>query len=1216
MKRKYFSVLLMGALSVATMSTVTSCKDYDDDISNLQQQIDANATAIKQIEDLIKGGGVIKTVSEATDGVTVTLSNGQSFNIKNGTNGVDGTPGTVWTIGEDGYWVKDGNKTDYKAVGQDGVTPTIGDNGNWFIGSKDTGVKAKGENGQNGKTPTVEIKDGYWYINGENTKVKATGENGSSTTTTSYEYYVPESDGYFWIYKNGEKVRKSNIKYVSEVPNAITASLDSKNLTLKGVKGISGETVVISLTGDLTGLVFMPNLYMDGIETLTYDWLNGKYLKVKTGLTGESRLTAQNNRPKTISGLEDYLPNRLGNKPTGDAYDGEFNYGPTWGVKYHLNPTNAEVVYKDVQGFNVLEPKINNFHTRATAEDLKVSSPEKDAAGNDIFSIANGILTAGLSIQNPNKLEPFPTIKDINTANTIALQVNTKNNQGTGTVTSDYALIQPQKAYVEALVWKNAPMYAGAETSGRKGDEVGVPTGNAFAATAADAAAKVHVWDSPQEALADPDGAALELYYNSDTGINIGSYLGIHAMKENVQKYNFDKENPAYGMELLPTWDIAEAAKWGLKFEFNLVNYKVDGNETVDSKYAKWVDKDKGILRAWNVNKDGELDDAESATSIDREPLVQVLVKRGDKVVLDGYILIHITRQNPEQAPNLSLDLKSGNAEFDLCNGADKLHSTWAEFSSIVLTNGLENMTKKDFDNQYSIDKAETNPVYGNDAAGNTTYRLKMFAEAPEKGSPVAEDAIGDVEYFGNTEGTTNHTFKWHLSAEDLEKLTHDKTTPVTISRYVRYVGNAAAKYPYIYIKLTYTLTRKGNVANTFGEIIPEYWKSLNGAANGKEAVIFDVKEPTNNGSISQIVRKVTSTLKGNEAKITGTHKYYFAPIAGVTVGGYTITPQKSASDTEYNKLYCKYLKNDSHAFDKDKLKDIMTKCAVVYADNKNANEKAGAFNNKELYAVKNGVYTKIADLDQETSEITLDKKEVTKEVLNALGFAPENANINKQLRAWVGVVAENSCNVAQYVNDGLFLASWERPINLISLDAKPVIDANTNGNCIYALDLFRLYDWRGWKSSETEANCEANQSNMWGNNLWFWGYYNVKSITIDTTPANVETTLGGGTWTTMDKISKDVELKCGNISGKKNDPKTAGKVTYENDLSTYNKVGKNAALTTFMKDNKAKFGTIWYYNNGGNVETFKVKVPVTVEYEWGKFTTKVEITINPTIGD
>ena len=32
---------------------------------------------------------------------------------------------------------------------------------------------------------------------------------------------------------------------------------------------------------------------------------------------------------------------------------------------------------------------------------------------------------------------------------------------------------------------------------------------------------RVHVYDSPQEALADPAGAALELYYNSAEGIDI-----------------------------------------------------------------------------------------------------------------------------------------------------------------------------------------------------------------------------------------------------------------------------------------------------------------------------------------------------------------------------------------------------------------------------------------------------------------------------------------------------------------------------------------------------------------------------------------------------------------------------------------------------------------------------------------------------------------------
>ena len=73
---------------------------------------------------------------------------------------------------------------------------------------------------------------------------------------------------------------------------------------------------------------------------------------------------------------------------------------------------------------------------------------------------------------------------------------------------------------------------------------------------------------------------------------------------------------------------------------------------------------------------------------------------------------------------------------------------------------------------------------------------------------------------------------------------------------------------------------------------------------------------------------------------------------------------------------------------------------------------------------------------------------------------------------------------------------------------------------------------------------------------------------------------------------------------------------TYAIDLTSYNSASQNAALTTFMEANKAKFGTIWYYNNGGNVETFKVRVPITIAYEWGEFTTKVEFTINGTIGD
>ena len=43
MKRKYLSALLMGVLTLSSVSTFTSCKDYDDDINSLQEQVNKAA---------------------------------------------------------------------------------------------------------------------------------------------------------------------------------------------------------------------------------------------------------------------------------------------------------------------------------------------------------------------------------------------------------------------------------------------------------------------------------------------------------------------------------------------------------------------------------------------------------------------------------------------------------------------------------------------------------------------------------------------------------------------------------------------------------------------------------------------------------------------------------------------------------------------------------------------------------------------------------------------------------------------------------------------------------------------------------------------------------------------------------------------------------------------------------------------------------------------
>lgn len=62
-----------------------------------------------------------------SDGSTQTVTSGK---------GQDGKDGTEWTIGEDGFWYKDGEKTENQAIGQNGATapsPQINTDGYWVL---------------------------------------------------------------------------------------------------------------------------------------------------------------------------------------------------------------------------------------------------------------------------------------------------------------------------------------------------------------------------------------------------------------------------------------------------------------------------------------------------------------------------------------------------------------------------------------------------------------------------------------------------------------------------------------------------------------------------------------------------------------------------------------------------------------------------------------------------------------------------------------------------------------------------------------------------------------------------------------------------------------------------------------------------------------------------------------------------------------------------
>ena len=446
--------------------------------------------------------------------------------------------------------------------------------------------------------------DGYWVINGQKTDKVAKGEKGdrgdrglqgeTGAKGADGKYYVPNGKGTFDIYQNGSKIEETAIKYWAD--GVVTATKSDEELKLFGVDGDYTNAVTISLNGTLSSLVFVPHLYLDGIEAIQYKWIGDTILKKY-----EYRYTLQNtpyrshHRANQGQGIEkwkrvwnqldDYLPNRLARIYTYDedldlpcnvigrnnksieassAYDAtrEWVYGPVWPVEYHLNPATSKVPFASSKpAFNVLEPDVIYYNTRATQSQLNITSPQKyEYYGKDVdvYGIQNGILTVGLKIEHPQYLAPWPTDETINpngntgaptdgstisypaypgdetyghnedgsnssiypgtvvTANgnrtknegngnganfdqlyanwygfskyiynkdnkdnTIALQVTNEAGEG-NIITSDYALIVPTRAQLEALVWNKKPHYAEPNIPGRdygpqnrEGDEEG-----------------------------------------------------------------------------------------------------------------------------------------------------------------------------------------------------------------------------------------------------------------------------------------------------------------------------------------------------------------------------------------------------------------------------------------------------------------------------------------------------------------------------------------------------------------------------------------------------------------------------------------------------------------------------------------------------------------------------------------------------------------------
>lgn len=278
--KKFFRTVMAFSLA-GGMLAFTGCTDYEDDINKLDDRLTAVEGTVADLQTKIEGGSVITDVETTADGVTVTLSDGSSFELTNGTNG---TPGSKVTIGDDGYWYIDGVKTDYPATGPKGDQGDLGTPGN-------------------------------------------PGTPGAPGADANVVYYVPNADGYWYKVtetQDGKPVgepEKTDISWIASA-EGVTAVWDKENgqLLLSGVEGVEG-TLAIPLYSALKSLAFVPEVMHDGLGVI--DFYSIYDLKGAFAATNNPEVTYRVNPANAdLSGVEWAFINRnVVTKVAGDATD-------------------------------------------------------------------------------------------------------------------------------------------------------------------------------------------------------------------------------------------------------------------------------------------------------------------------------------------------------------------------------------------------------------------------------------------------------------------------------------------------------------------------------------------------------------------------------------------------------------------------------------------------------------------------------------------------------------------------------------------------------------------------------------------------------------------------------------------------------------------------------------------------------------------------------
>ena len=1171
MKRKFINALVFGALLVAPAGSFVSCSDYDDDISSLREDLDATkqnlqslvdgrittieteianlktadenlAAAVEEAKGLIADGDAAtlegaralvedarkqleEALQETADGLSERDAQLQ-LAITDAQTKADQAydlASEAKTAAEAAAATANENKTQLEALAQklDGVEGNLAD----ILSGLEESVKTLSDDmvqaqadisridgALTAQQATLDILNEWKGGADEDIKQAladiAQLQKDLAQQKADLEKYVDDAvaivagevddlrtdvDGLKEAYAAADEDLQEQIKGLNTSLTDLDKAVDGLEENIADLEKKLDENINVLQTllkNALRGLVFQPEMFVDGIEAQEYAY--AQYNPLVATSNGASSGTNPDQKTFTITDLNSGATTWRYGKAVNTL-----TINPVTTLTYHMNPSSAKVAFGDL-GF--VSKDVQVITRLAAAKPLPA---ENDLAGNKVFSCGAGLLNVGVTADGPS-------IEGKGGATILALQAKVNKEGDVDTlITSDYAMLYATQVTFDEIVFTDKTKAVGCV-----GDEDGLYK------TAVDAVSKIATHK-----------IVYTEYGDDATGLDLKSKVALHyshATKSNTKTHALMTQE--------------EAAKYGLTFDFKLINYTVGTNKTSDSKYAT-IDETTGVLKTRTVDEKGNTivpgDDNLAAPAIGREPLVRVRVMQGSNVVLVGFIKVEIVPQDPQALEDINAGIfDCDSQQADPCGGNTSERTTWSWTSSNIL--GKLGLDITEFHNRYELEVANGEAVQ---------------YSAPDK---KLANNIGVVTEVHESEGSVTSVLNWAVSADDRQTIWEANNHETTI--YVKYAPKDPEHDAEVYVGLKLTITKPA--AGTLGDKATGYWEG--------NRVKLNVDYPQDGKKVGPLPFDYDldffwkdKNVKFSRADVTG-YKYYFDP-SMTTVAGRSVTLKNDDGSYTYNAARAISTNDGWKAWSAANELDYM----VDY--------NAGVYTLNKVYAGNE----LIATLNQTSGVVTYEKNDVTKELLNKGKLAVELK---------IAIAGRNACNLVVPTTGNTFTAALYRPVNVAAAASIPhFVDAANNGSSVSVFDMLSFTDWRN----------EA----FTGSNGWLFGYYEIKNVYIGTDDGGdddknfITTTVGGGQLG-QDKLTRypDIVVK---LTG--NSVINVSVCTEANSAAIIEKV-------------KNQLGKITVINTGASVATYQLRVPLTIEYAWGKLTVNVDLTVDSTM--